>query len=199
MTQEISMTQSLLDRYYEEEKARRERELSLASVQVRLDASDLAMLGGIAKRFQKTKDEVAGELLSSALLDIFSRLEAGERKLLARDCDEAARQLADEIAEENGVHSIDFKPGAWANHERQIVKQERKRARQAENNSKGTTANNETQDSKAAEIQSSDTMDVSEAPSSTEAPAAETTTTNTELPDNATNEMTDSAESVFAD
>ncbi|ASP39384.1 hypothetical protein CHH28_12190 [Bacterioplanes sanyensis] len=130
MSQDISMTQSLLDRYYQEEKERQERDLSLASVQVRLDASDLAMLSGIAKRFQKTRDEVASELLSSALLDIFSRLEAGERKLLARDSDEAARLLADEIAEENGVHSIEFKSGVWSNHERQIVKQERKRARQ---------------------------------------------------------------------
>ena len=129
---QTTSTQSLMDRYYEEEKAQQERELSLAELNVRLDANDLAMLNVISKRFRKTRDEVAQELLSSALIDLFSRLESTERKLLARDADEAARSLADEIAEDNGVRTIDVKTGVWANHERQLTKIERKLAKQAE-------------------------------------------------------------------
>src|SRR5690554_6959353 len=77
---QTTSTQSLMDRYYEEEKAQQERELSLAELNVRLDANDLAMLNVISKRFRKTRDEVAQELLSSALIDLFSRLETTERR-----------------------------------------------------------------------------------------------------------------------
>src|SRR5690554_5165349 len=126
---QTTSTQSLMDRYYEEEKAQQERELSLAELNVRLDANDLAMLNVISKRFRKTRDEVAQELLSNALIDLFSRLETTERKLMARDADEAARTLANEIAEENGVRDLDIKTGVWANHERQFIKLERKKAK----------------------------------------------------------------------
>ena len=97
---DTTSTQSLVDRYYEEEKAKREREQTLAAFTMRLDANDLAMLNVIARRFRKNRDEIAQEVLSNALIDLFARLDAGERKLLARDADEAARSLADEIAEE---------------------------------------------------------------------------------------------------
>lgn len=128
---ETTSTQSLMDRYYQEEKAQQERDLTLAALNVRLDANDLAMLNVISKRFRKTRDDVAQELLASALIDLFSRLETTERKLLARDADEAARSLANEVAEENGVHNLDVKTGVWANQERQLVKLERKQAKLA--------------------------------------------------------------------
>ncbi|MFC3679612.1 hypothetical protein [Bacterioplanoides pacificum] len=127
---DTTSTQSLIDRYYEEEKAQRELEQTLATVTTRLDASDLAMLNVIARRFRKTREEVAQEVLSSALVDLFARVEAGERKLMARDADEGAKSLANEIAEENGVHSIEFKGGAWGNHDKAITKLERKKAKQ---------------------------------------------------------------------
>lgn len=127
----LTSTQSLMDRYYEEEKAQQERELTLAALSVYLDANDLAMLNIISKRFRKTRDDVAQELLSSALIDLFSRLEAGERKLIARDADEAARSIAEDIAEDNGVRNLDIKAGVWANHERQFTKLERKLAKLA--------------------------------------------------------------------
>lgn len=129
---ETTSTQSLMDRYYEDEKAQQERELTMATLNVRLDANDLAMLNIISKRFRKTRDDVAQELLASALIDLFSRLETTERKLLARDADEAARSLANEIAEENGVRNLEIKTGVWANHERQFTKIERKKAKLAE-------------------------------------------------------------------
>lgn len=129
---DITSTQSLIDRYYEEEKAQREMEQTLATVTTRLDASDLAMLSIISKRFRKTREEVAQEVLSSALVDLFARVDAGERKLMARDADDSAKSIANEIAEENGVHSIEFKGGAWGNHDRAITKLERKKAKQDE-------------------------------------------------------------------
>ena len=129
---DTTSTQSLIDRYYEEEKAQREIEQTLAALTMRLDANDLAMLDVIARRFRKTRDEVAQEVLSNALIDLFARLEAGERKLIARDADDAARALADEIAEENGVANVDVKTGVWANHDRQITKLERKKAKMQE-------------------------------------------------------------------
>lgn len=126
---EMSSTQSLIDRYYQEEKEQRERELSLASLAIRLDASDLAMLNMIAHRFRKTRDQVAQEVLSNALVDLFSRLEPGERKLLARDADEATRAIAHEIAEENGIRPNDVKTGVWTNHDRHFTKLERKKSK----------------------------------------------------------------------
>ncbi len=41
---DTTSTQSLIDRYYEEEKAQRELEQTLASFNMRVDANDLAML-----------------------------------------------------------------------------------------------------------------------------------------------------------
>ncbi len=127
---DTTSTQSLIDRYYQEEKAQREKEMTLAALTVRLDANDLAMLNVIARRFRKTRDEVAQEVLSNALVDLFARIDGGERKLMARDADDAARAIADEIAEENGVRSVDIKTGVWANHDRQITKLERKKQKQ---------------------------------------------------------------------
>ena len=128
---DLTSTQSLIDRYYQEEQAKREKEQALAALTVRMDANDLSMLSIIAKRFQKNRDEIAQEVLSNALVDIFSRLDASERKLLARDADDSAKAIAHEIAEENGVHSIEFKAGVWAGHDRNITKLERKKAKQA--------------------------------------------------------------------
>lgn len=126
---DTTSTQSLIDRYYQEEQAQREKEQSLASLTVRLDAADLSMLNIVAKRFRKTRDDIVQDLLSNALVDLFARIDASERKLMARDADEAAKSIADEIAEENGVHSIEFKTGVWATHDRNITKIERKKAK----------------------------------------------------------------------
>jgi len=120
-------THSLIDRYYEEERAKREQEMTLAELGLRLDANDLAMLGVIARRFQKSRDQVAQEVLSSALVDLLSRIEPGERKLMARDADEAAKSIAEEIAEENGIRDVPIRTGVWTAHDRQFSKIERQK------------------------------------------------------------------------
>lgn len=155
---EITHIQSLIDRYYEEEKALRAKEQTLAEVTLRLDASDLAMLGVIAKRFQKTREEVAQELVSNSLIDLLTRIAPNERKLMARDADEAAKSIATDIAEENGVHTPSFKSGVWASHDRQITKEERKRAKMS---SETSTASTEAPETTPPEIAPDSTSDSS--------------------------------------
>lgn len=183
---DTTSTQSLIDRYYQEEKAKREMEQTLATVTTRLDASDLAMLSIIAKRFHKSREEVAQEILSSALVDLFARVDASERKLMARDADEAAKSIANEIAEENGVHSIEFKGGAWGNHDRTVTKLERKKAK----------LDDEAEAAIEAEVQKrvAAALEASEQPAAEEETVFEETT-----PEETTPEVTTAEETASAD
>ena len=131
-TPELTNTQALIDRYYTEEKAKKEQALTRASLNIQLDANDLAMLNIIAKRFDKARDELAKDILSNALIDLLTQLEPGERKLIARDADEMGSSMAREIAEENGLKDIDHKPNVWTGHERNIARAEKKRAKELE-------------------------------------------------------------------
>ena len=129
---ELTNTQALIDRYYTEEKAKKAQALAHASLNLQLDANDLAMLSTIAKRFGKSRDDLAKDVLSHALIDLLTQLEPGERKLIARDADEMGNSMAQEIAEENGLKDIDHKPNVWTAHERSIAKAEKKRAKELE-------------------------------------------------------------------
>ena len=129
---ELTNTQALIDRYYTEEKAKKAQALTHASLNLQLDANDLAMLSTIAKRFGKSRDDLAKDVLSNALIDLLTQLEPGERKLIARDADEMGNTMAREIAEENGLKDIDHKPSVWIGHERNISKAEKKLAKALE-------------------------------------------------------------------
>ena len=131
-TPELTNTQALIDRYYTEEKAKKEQALTLASLDIQLDANELDMINIIAKRFDKPRDELAKDILSNALIDLLSQLEPGERKLIARDADEMGSSMAREIAEENGLKEIEHKPNVWTGHERNIARAEKKRAKELE-------------------------------------------------------------------
>ncbi len=137
---ELTNTQALIDRYYTEEKEKKAQALTRASLNLQLDANDLAMLSTIAKRFGKSRDDLAKDVLSHALIDLLAQLEPGERKLIARDADEMANSMALEIAEENGVKEIDHKPNIWSGHERTIAKAEKKRAKELEDAKKAEKA-----------------------------------------------------------
>ncbi|MDO6804488.1 hypothetical protein Q4595_18720, partial [Wenyingzhuangia sp. 1_MG-2023] len=76
-------TQNLIDRYYQEEQERRLQEKTQAEISVKIEPADLAMLNMIARRFNKSRDEISRDIMSTALIDLFSHLDAGERKLLA--------------------------------------------------------------------------------------------------------------------
>lgn len=125
-------TQSLIDKYYQEEQDRRLKEKTQADILVKAEPTDLAMINMIAKRFQKNREELIRDVLSSALIDLFARMEAGERKLLARDADENTRQLGREIAEENGIMDLDVPQSHWANIEKQLLKAEKKLQKEQE-------------------------------------------------------------------
>ena len=129
---ELTNTQALIDRYYTEEKAKKAQALAHASLNLQLDANDLAMLSTIAKRFGKSRDDLAKDVLSHALIDLLTQLEPGERKLIARDADEMGSSMSREIAEENGLKNVDHKPNVWTAHERSIAKVEKKRAKELE-------------------------------------------------------------------
>lgn len=129
---ELTNTQALIDRYYTEEKAKKAQALAHASLNLQLDANDLAMLSTIAKRFGKSRDDLAKDVLSHALIDLLTQIEPGERKLIARDADEMGSSMAHEIAEENGLKDIDHKPNVWTAHDRSISKAEKKRAKELE-------------------------------------------------------------------
>lgn len=134
--QDLTNTQALIDRYYTEEKAKKAQALTHASLNLQLDANDLAMLSTIAKRFGKSRTDLAKDVLSHALIDLLTQLEPGERKLIARDADEMGSSMAREIAEENGLKDVDHKPNVWTAHDRSIAKAEKKRAKELEDAAK---------------------------------------------------------------
>jgi hypothetical protein len=129
---ELTNTQALISRYYTEEKAKKAQALTRATQNMQLDANDMAMLSTIAKRFGKSRDDLAKDVLSNALIDLLTQLEPGERKLIARDADEMGNSMSREIADENGLKEVDHKPNVWTGHERNIAKIEKKRAKELE-------------------------------------------------------------------
>ena len=137
---ELTNTQALIDRYYTEEREKKARALTLASLNLQLNANDLAMLSTIAKRFGKSRDDLAKDVVSNALVDLLSQIEPGERKLIARDADEMANSMAREIAEENGIKDADHKPNVWTTHDRNFTKIEKKRAKELEEQRKAEAA-----------------------------------------------------------
>lgn len=137
---ELTNTQALIDRYYTEEREKKARALTLATLNLQLNANDLAMLSTIGKRFGKSRDDLAKDVVGNALIDLLSQLEPGERKLIARDADEMANSMAREIAEENGLKDMDHKPNVWTTHERNITKAEKKLAKEQEEQRKAAAA-----------------------------------------------------------
>ena len=201
---ETTQTHALIGKYYEEERELREKELSLAELKLRLDANDLAMLGMIARRFRKGRDDVAQEVLSSALLDLFSCIDAAERKLMARDADDAAKSIADNIAEENGVRDVEFRTGYWTQQDRQITKIEKQRekaAKQAEKEAEKAAAQATQKEAAttmtdAAENQSSENATVEDAGQYVETSAIEKAPAALETQTEAANELNEVAENT---
>jgi hypothetical protein len=199
---ELTNTQALIDRYYTEEKTKKAQALTRASLNLQLDANDLAMLNTIAKRFGKSRDELAKDVLSHALIDLLSQLEPGERKLIARDADEMGTSMSREIAEENGLKDVEHKPNVWTGHERNISKIEKKRARQLEEARKAEKKN-QTSDNFKEEVTASNEQSAQASYSNTAEPVSlseeletETETeTETEETSNTTHEE---QESVFS-
>ena len=135
--------QELINTFYQEEAARRESELTFNDFTVRLNSADIAMLEVIAKRFGKSADRIASEALSAAVYSMVEALEATERKVLAKEADELDETLAKKAAKSNGKTDYNEKSVTWVMNDRAIAREENKRKKEQEMQSKKNTPNTE--------------------------------------------------------
>ncbi|MGR6874258.1 hypothetical protein ACU6U9_18565 [Pseudomonas sp. HK3] len=122
----MSKAQSLIEQFYLEEQARIAQESTFTPIDVSVSSADMAMINTISKRFNKGKNQLVREALSQAILDMFSALDPVERKMLAKDADELSNSIAAEIAEEQGLDSLEVTGTNWVQQDKQCIKDERK-------------------------------------------------------------------------
>jgi len=122
----MSKAQSLIEQFYQEEQERLAQESTFTPIDVSVSSADMAMINTISKRFNKDKGVLVREALSQAIIDMFSALEPVERKMLAKDADELAASIAAEIAEEQGLSSVEETGVNWVAQDKQCIKDERK-------------------------------------------------------------------------
>ncbi|GAA6133229.1 hypothetical protein NBRC116188_00180 [Oceaniserpentilla sp. 4NH20-0058] len=122
----MSNAQSLIEQFYQEEQERLAQESTFTPIDVSVSSADMAMINTISKRFNKDKSQLVREALSQAIIDMFSALEPVERKMLAKDADELANSIAAEIAEEQGLPSLEENGINWVAQDKQCLKDERK-------------------------------------------------------------------------
>lgn len=122
----MSKAQSLIEQFYLEEQERIAQESTFTPIDVSVSSADMAMINTISKRFNKDKSQLVREALSQAILDMFTALEPVERKMLAKDADELASSIAAEIAEEQGLSSLEVTGVNWVAQDKQCIKDERK-------------------------------------------------------------------------
>ncbi len=111
---------------YQEEIERKQQEATFTPIDITVSSSDMAVISTISKRFNKDKNLLVREALSQALLDMFSALEPVERKMLAKDADELAKSIAEEIAEEQGLDTLEVSGTNWIQQDKYCIKEERK-------------------------------------------------------------------------
>ncbi|MFT6154284.1 MAG: hypothetical protein ACJA0E_002075 [Bermanella sp.] len=122
----MSKAQTLIEQFYQEEIARKAEEATFTPLEITVSSADMALISTISKRFNKDKNLLVREAVSQALLDMFSALEPIERKILAKDADELAKGIAAEIAEDQGMPSLEVSGTNWIQQDKNCVKEERK-------------------------------------------------------------------------
>jgi hypothetical protein len=122
----MSKAQTLIEQFYQEEIARKAEEATFTPLDITVSSADMALISTISKRFSKDKNLLVREAVSQALLDMFSALEPIERKILAKDADELAKAITAEIAEDQGLSSLDVSGANWVQQDKNCVKDERK-------------------------------------------------------------------------
>lgn len=122
----MSKAQTLIEQFYQEEIERKQQEATFTPLDITVSSSDMAVISSISKRFNKDKNLLVREALSQALLDMFGALDPVERKMLAKDSDELAKSIAAEIAEEQGLESLEVSGTNWVQQDKNCVKEERK-------------------------------------------------------------------------
>lgn len=128
----MSKAQSIIEQFYQEEQARLSDEATFSPLDMSISSADMALISTIAKRFNKDRSLLAREALSQALLDMFSALDPVERKMLAKESDELASSIAAEIAEDQGLSSLEVSGTNWVTQDRNCVKAERKAEKERE-------------------------------------------------------------------
>ncbi|WP_396586800.1 hypothetical protein [Bermanella sp. R86510] len=122
----MSKAQSLIEQFYQEEQEQKAQEATFTPLDLSVSSADMAMINIISKRFNKDKTVLVREALSQALVDMFNALEPVERKMLGKDADELANSIAQEIAEEQGLESLEVTGTNWVAQDKQAAKDERK-------------------------------------------------------------------------
>jgi hypothetical protein len=122
----MSKAQTLIEQFYQEEIARKAEEATFTPLDITVSSADMALISTISKRFSKDKNLLVREAVSQALLDMFSALEPIERKILAKDADELAKAITAEIAEDQGLSSLDVSGANWVQQDKHCIKEERK-------------------------------------------------------------------------
>jgi hypothetical protein len=122
----MSKAQTLIEQFYQEEIARKTEEATFTPLEITVSSADMALISTISKRFNKDKSLLVREAVSQALLDMFSALEPIERKILAKDADELAKGIAAEIAEDQGIPSLEVSGTNWIQQDKNCVKEDRK-------------------------------------------------------------------------
>jgi hypothetical protein len=133
--------QELIKTYYEEEAARKESEITYTDYTVRLNSSDIAMLEIIAKRFGKSADRIASEAVSAAIYSMVEALETSERKTLAKEADELNESLSKKAAKANGKPDFEEKSVTWVMNDRAITREENKKKKEVEEKSEPVAMN----------------------------------------------------------
>ena len=128
----MSKAQSLIEQFYQEEQERQAQEATFTPIDISVSSADMAIINTISKRFSKDKNILVREALTQALVDMFSALEPVERKMLAKEADEQAKSIAAEIAEEQGLDSLEVSGTNWIQQDKACVKAERQAAKEAE-------------------------------------------------------------------
>ena len=126
----MSKAQSLIEQFYQEEQQRMAEEATYSPLEISTSSADMAIINTISKRFNKDKTLLVREALSQALLDMFSALDPVERKMLAKDADELAQSIAAEIAEEQGLDSLEVTGNNWVQQDKLCIKAEKKAAKE---------------------------------------------------------------------
>ena len=122
----MSKAQTLIEQFYQEEMERKAQEATFTPLDVTVSSADMAVISTISKRFNKDKNLLVRDAISQALMDMFSALDPVERKMLAKESDELAKSIAAEIAEEQGLESLEVSGTNWVQQDKNCVKEERK-------------------------------------------------------------------------
>lgn len=122
----MSKAQTLIEQFYQEEMERKAQEATFTPLDVTVSSADMAVISTISKRFNKDKNLLVRDAISQALMDMFSALDPVERKMLAKESDELAKSIATEIAEEQGLDSLEVSGTNWVQQDKNCVKEEKK-------------------------------------------------------------------------